>query len=200
VIARTSLVLFAMALSACTTSRPANVDNICSVFQEKRGWYAAAQKAEQKWGSPVPVTMAIIHQESRFVARAKPPRKQILGFIPGGRPSNAYGYTQALTGTWSEYQRSAGNYRASRSNFTDAVDFVGWYNQRSYQRNGIAADDVYNLYLAYHEGHGGFNRRTYASKGWLLDVAGKVRVQSDRYQSQLDGCRSALTTRRFGIF
>lgn len=198
---RWALLAVVVTLVGCASAPPANVDNICRIFQDKRGWYDDALRAEQRWGSPIPVSMAIIHQESRFVANAKPPRKRILGVIPGGRPSNAYGYTQALTGTWGEYRRSSGNYAASRTNFKDAVDFVGWYNQRSRQRNGIAPTDSYNLYLAYHEGHGGYNRRTYANKAWLLDVAAKVRRQSERYQSQLASCQSELPRRkRFGIF
>jgi hypothetical protein len=37
------------------------------------------------------VQMAIMKQESAFVADARPPRDWFLGFIPLGRPSSAYG-------------------------------------------------------------------------------------------------------------
>ncbi len=55
-------------------------------FDEKDGWYEDAADAREEWGSPISVMMAIMHQESRFKAKAKPPRKKILGFIPGPAP------------------------------------------------------------------------------------------------------------------
>ena len=66
-------------------------------FEEKDDWYDDAADARDEWGSPIPVMMAIMHQESRFQADAKPPRKKLLGFIPGSRLSSAYGYSQAKT-------------------------------------------------------------------------------------------------------
>jgi hypothetical protein len=172
------------------------------IFNEKRGWYDDAAEASDEWGSPIPVLMAIIHQESRFVANAKPPRKKIFGFIPGPRPSNSYGYSQALEGTWEGYQRNAGRYWADRDDFGDSVDFVGWYNDQSYRRNGIPRDDAYRLYLAYHEGHGGYNRGSYRNKGWLLDVARKVDRKANAYHSQLQGCEESLKDDGwfFGLF
>jgi hypothetical protein len=179
-------------LGACTTSPPKNVDNICSIFDEKNGWYDAAADARDEWGSPIPVMMAIMHQESKFNAKAKPPRKKIFGFIPGPRPSDAYGYSQALGSTWDGYQRSAGRYFADRDEFDDAIDFVGWYNDQSKRRSGIARNDTYRLYLAYHDGHGGYNRGTYRNKQWLIDVARKVDRKASSYSSQLKGCEKEL--------
>ncbi|WOJ95227.1 hypothetical protein R0135_02185 [Congregibacter variabilis] len=184
--------LIALALGGCATSPPKDVNNICGIFDDKRGWYADARDAEKAWGTSIPVLMAIVHQESRFVANAKPPRKKILGFIPGPRPSDSYGYSQALESTWEGYQRSAGRYGADRDDFGDALDFVGWYNHQSYRRNGIAKNDAYRLYLAYHEGHGGYERGTYGSKDWLLAVARKVSDRSALYDRQLGGCRAEL--------
>ncbi|MEO1078171.1 MAG: transglycosylase SLT domain-containing protein [Pseudomonadota bacterium] len=189
-------------LGACATSPPGNVDNICAIFDDKKGWYKDARKAEKRWGTSVPVLMAFVHQESRFVAKAKPPRKKILGFIPGPRPSDSYGYSQALKSTWASYERSAGRYGADRDDFGDAIDFVGWYNHQSYQRNGIGRNDAYRLYLAYHEGHGGYSRGTYRSKDWLQGVARKVSDRSGRYASQLASCQERLEKGRgwFGWF
>ena len=90
--------------AACTTAPPENVENICAIFEEKRGWYKSAKKSEKRWGTPVHVQMSIIRQESTFQADARPPRGQLLGFIPWKRPSNAYGYAQALDGTWDWYR------------------------------------------------------------------------------------------------
>jgi hypothetical protein len=136
--------------------------------------------------------MAIMHQESRFVAKAKPPRTKLLGFIPWLRPSSAYGYSQAKDSTWDWYQSASGNYGADRDDFDDAIDFIAWYNHTSVKRCGIRSDDTYHLYLAYHEGHGGFNRRSFKSKPWLKRVAQKVSARSSRYASQLAACEEEL--------
>ncbi|MBT4519520.1 MAG: hypothetical protein HOC23_05900 [Halieaceae bacterium] len=179
-------------LIGCTASQPKNVDDICAIFSEKGGWYDDAADARGEWGSPIPVMMAIMHQESRFKAKAKPPRKKIFGFIPGPRPSNAYGYSQALESTWKNYERSAGKYGADRDDFGDAIDFIGWYNDQSWQRCGIAKTDTYSLYLAFHEGQGGFNRGTYRNKKWLLSVAQKVGRRAESFQRQLKQCEEDL--------
>ncbi len=191
-IVRLLLLLPLTLVAACTTSPPKDPSNICSIFEEKGGWYDDAADARDEWGSPIPVMMAIMHQESRFKAKAKPPRKKIFGFIPGPRPSDAYGYSQALGSTWKGYKRSAGRYGADRDDFGDAIDFIGWYNYQSYKRSGISRSDPYRLYLAYHEGHGGYNRGTYRSKQWLMDVARKVERRAGSYQAQLTRCEESL--------
>ena len=178
--------------TACTTSPPGNVNDICDIFKEKNGWYDDAADSRKEWGSPISVMMAIMHQESKFKATAKPPRKKIFGFIPGPRPSNAYGYSQALDSTWDGYKRSAGRYGADRDDFGDAIDFIGWYNHQSHKRSGIAKTDAYRLYLAYHEGHGGYNRGTYRKKQWLVDVAHKVNRRAKSYRQQLLQCEETL--------
>ena len=179
-------------LAGCTTSPPSNVNDLCDIFEEKGGWYEDARDAQEAWGSPIPVMMAIMHQESRFRAKARPPRKKIFGFIPGPRPSDAYGYSQAKKSTWKAYKRSAGAYGADRDDFHDAIDFIGWYNAQSHRRNGISRRDPYRLYLAYHEGHGGYNRGSYRDKQWLQGVARKVQRRAGSYQQQLDGCEQEL--------
>lgn len=191
-VSRGAPLILLLALAGCATSPPDNVDNICAIFDDKRGWYDDARDAEKAWGTSIPVLMAIVHQESRFVAKAKPPRKKILGFIPGPRPSDSYGYSQALKSTWKSYERSAGRYGADRDDFGDAIDFVGWYNHQTYKRNGVPRNDAYRLYLAYHEGHGGYERRSYARKDWLTNVARKVADRAARYETQLAGCRERL--------
>ena len=182
----------ALVLGGCTTSQPGDVEDICAIFKEKDDWYDDAADASDEWGSPIAVMMAIMYQESRFEAKAKPPRKKILGFIPGPRPSSAYGYSQAKKSTWKDYKRSAGRYGSDRDDFADAIDFVGWYNYQSYKRSGISRKDTYRLYLAYHEGHGGYNRGSYRKKKWLIDVARKVERKAGTYQRQLAGCEKQL--------
>jgi Uncharacterized protein conserved in bacteria len=176
----------------CASSPPKKQDNICHIFDEKDKWYKQAKKASKNWGIPIATNMAMMHQESRFVSKAKPPRKKILGFIPGPRKSSAYGYPQAKDETWDWYKDKAGRWGADRDDFEDAIDFVAWYNSISVKRNKIAANDTYRLYLAYHEGHGGYSRGTYKSKAWLTSVAKKVDSRARTYQQQLNKCENRL--------
>lgn len=179
-------------LGACTTSPPRDVNNICAMFEEKDDWYDEAADAEDEWGSSIPVMMAIIHQESRFRADAQPARRTLLGFIPWRRPSSSYGYSQAKTTTWAEYKDDAGSFGADRDDFADSIDFVGWYNYQSSKRSGLSAQNTYGLYLAYHEGHGGYNRATYLQKPGLMEVARKVEGRANTYQAQLVVCEEKL--------
>lgn len=173
---------------------PKNTGNLCSIFEEKGGWYKDAKRASQRWRSPVPVMMAMIHRESSFKRKAKPPRKRILWIFPGPRPSTAYGYSQALDTTWDAYKKETGRRGADRDDFGDAIDFVGWYNYRSHKQCGIKPDNAYALYLAYHEGQGGFNRRTYKNKAWLKKAAKEVANRSNYYRKQLQRCQKSLNS------
>ncbi len=182
-------------IGGCFATTPRNIDNGCSMFSEKHRWFRAARDSEKRWGVPMSVQLAIIHQESRFQAKAKPPRGKILWVIPGPRPSSSYGYTQALTSTWSEYKRATRSWGADRDDFSDAVDFIGWYANRSSGRLGIPRTDAYRLYLAYHEGDGGYRRATYTNKPTIKRAAEKVRAREATYRRQLAGCRQDLEDR-----
>nr|WP_010133668.1 membrane protein [Microbulbifer agarilyticus] len=196
------LVLPALLATGCATTPPSNTDDLCEIFREKDGWYQDAAKSARKWNTPIATMMATLHQESRFVHDAKPPRSKILWIIPGPRPSDAYGYSQALGTTWRGYQRATGSYGADRDDFGDAIDFVGWYHNTSQRQCNIRANDTYHLYLAYHEGQGGFNRRTFRNKQWLKNVAQKVSARSQTYQRQLNSCEASLKKRKkfLGLF
>ena len=192
-----TVVVAALVLAGCTASPPKQPDNLCEIFFEKRSWYKDARKSERRWGTPIPAMMAFIHQESSYQANAKPPRKKILWVLPGPRPASAKGYSQATNPTWQAYKKATGRWSADRNDFGDAIDFVGWYNDQSAKKVGIKKTDAYSQYLAYHEGHGGFTRRSYRNKQWLIDVAGKVRSRANMYQTQLNGCEKKL---RGGFF
>lgn len=176
----------------CSTLPPSNPNNICDIFDEKSSWYKDAKKAEKRWGSPVPVMMSIMYQESQFKHNARTRRTRILWIFPGPRLSDAFGYPQAKNAVWNEYQAQGGSVFSRRDNFGDAVDFIGWYNRQSQKRSRINLGDSYNLYLAYHEGHGGYNRGTYRKKNWLLNTARKVESRSQQYAAQLSRCEERL--------
>lgn len=106
-----------------------------------------------------------------------------------GRQSTAYGYSQALNGTWEEYQRSEGNRRAKRDDISDASDFMGWYMDESARSLGISKDDAEAQYLAYHEGRTGYASQSYLNKPWLVEVAAAVGSRSEMYREQLAYCR-----------
>ncbi|HIE65019.1 MAG: transglycosylase SLT domain-containing protein [Nitrospira sp.] len=177
--------------TGCATYRPTNVDNICAIFRGETNWYEAARDANKRWGTPIWIMMAIMHQESRFVHDAQPARRWFL-FIPLPRRSSAYGYSQALNSSWAEYIKKSGNGGADRDDFEDAIDFVGWYTHSTQRILGISKWDAYNQYLAYHEGRGGYKRGTWKKKGWLKQVAKKVKIKSASYNAQMKGCKAEL--------
>jgi len=168
--------------------QPHHIDNICHIFKQYPRWHRDAKDVERRWKVPVAVQMAIIHQESKFNAQALPQRNRLLGIIPWNRPSSAYGYTQALKSTWALYRRAHGNLFTTRDNFADGVDFIGWYANQAYIKAHIPRNNAYLLYLAYHEGVGGYQKKTYLKKKWLMPVAHKVAARTQLYQAQLASC------------
>ncbi|MCE2571406.1 hypothetical protein [Motilimonas eburnea] len=190
------LLTLAVITSGCSTSPPRNPENICDIFQEKRSWYTAAKDMEEKWGTPIHVPMAMMYQESSFKHDAAPPMEYFL-FIPIGRASSAYGYSQAKTLTWQDYTRETGNSWASRENFADAIDFMGWFTSKTHKINGVSKWDAYRQYLNYHEGWGGYKKGSYNKKAWLVKVAKKVDSRSKRYASQLKQCQEDLDSSWF---
>lgn len=169
-------------------SAPRNLDNACELSRERPAYFSAMRDTERRWSVPLPVQMAIIHAESRFIGDARTPHRYALGVIPLGRQSSAFGYSQALDGTWEEYQTATGNSRARRDDIEDATDFIGWYARNAYERNGIYPTDARNLYLAYHEGHTGYARRSYTAKPWLEQVATRVADRAATYDAELRAC------------
>ena len=167
---------------------PRNLDDACSIVREYPKYLAAMQETERDWQVPVPVQMAIIYQESKFIGNNRTPLKYVLGVIPMGRQSSAYGYAQALDGTWEEYQKERGGRIAKRDNIRHATDFMGWYMAQTEAETGIARGDVRNQYLAYHEGRAGYLRGTHNSKSWLLRISDEVAERAVMYDQQLRAC------------
>ncbi|WP_445396515.1 transglycosylase SLT domain-containing protein [Zobellella sp. An-6] len=191
------ILALASLLAGCAASPPRNPENICAIFEQHKGWHKSANKAREKWGAPVHVTMAMMYQESSFRHDARPPMRYFL-FIPYGRASDAYGYAQAKKATWADYQRESGNSWASRSNFDDALDFMGWYMNKSSTINGVSKWDAYGQYLNYHEGWGGYRRGSHRRKAWLLNTSRKVEGRAQRYAEQYWQCKDKLNRGWFG--
>ena len=101
--------------------------------------------------------------------------------------------------TAEELKPTSSNQFASRSNFSDSADFIGWYANKGFF-NGFKKNDARGLYLAYHEGYKGYSDRTYRKKPWLMDVASRVQKRSEMYQKQYWGCAEDLKKKRFFIF
>lgn len=183
------LLLFLASCGGGNFSAPKNLDDACSIVSQRPTYLAAMKATERKWGVPVSVQMATMYQESKFIGNARTPHRYALGVIPMGRQSSAYGYSQALDGTWEEYQKDQRRRSARRDNIRDATDFIGWYMDESYRKLGISKSDAANQYLAYHEGRNGFARGSYNAKAWLVTVAGNVGARAERYRAQLASCR-----------
>ena len=183
------LLIFVSACGSGNYSAPRELDNACSILNQRPTYHKAMKAAERKWGIPINVQMATLYQESKFIGNARTPYRYVLGVIPMGRQSSAYGYAQALDATWDEYRRDRGRMGAKRDRITDATDFMGWYMDQSSEQLGISKYDARAQYLAYHEGRSGYARASYMSKPWLLRVSSEVASRSATYRQQLAACR-----------
>lgn len=179
---------FVASCGSANYSAPRNLDNACSIVSQRPNYLKAMERTERRWGVPVPVQMATIYQESKFIGNARTPRQYTLGVIPMGRQSSAYGYSQALDGTWDDYRSDTGKRRAKRDDFDDATDFMGWYMHGTTLRLGISKADAERQYLAYHEGRTGYARGSYRKKAWLMRVADEVAQRAVVYEAQLLSC------------
>ena len=178
-------------LTSCSTYQPTQVNDLCKIFWGETDWYKDARSSSKRWGTPIGVMMAIINQESAFQAKVRPDRPKFL-FIPLPRRSSAYGYAQAQDAAWSDYRKDTGSWSHDRDDFGDAINFVGWYTNKTNKRLGISKWDAYSQYLAYHEGWGGYARKSYNKKPKLLTVANKVQRQAGTYGAQLKKCSAKL--------
>ncbi len=193
-----SLALAAALLIGCAGHRdvrPRDVSDICAIYRDNPHWPALVRESARRWGAPEEVKMAIIWRESTFRARARPPRTYFLG-VPTGRVSSAYGYAQAIDGTWDWYRRETGASGADRDDFADAIDFVGWYLAKTRSMNGVPTYDAFNQYLAYHEGHTGYRRGAWKAKPQVRRAARQVAEQAARYRAQLARCGDARVAAR----
>ena len=103
-----ALALALVTLTGCVTAPPKDQNNLCSIYRQYPAWYKDSVAMQERWGTPVHVAMAIMKQESSFVADALPPRAYLLWVIPWGRVSPSYGYAQAQPPAWRDFENSMG--------------------------------------------------------------------------------------------
>lgn len=204
------IVCCSLLVSGCTVlgpvtfvdaSPPSDKDNICRILNEKPQWREHLASAVDKYGAPRHVLMAIMHQESKFQHDARPLSSSGGGLFGTEYASTAYGFSQALNKTWDDYKVSVGEPMARRDSFKDSVHFIGWYVAATNRELALSKWDAEVQYLAYHEGRGGYKKKTYKMKPWLKKVAKKVKRKassySKQYKSCTDGDQDGLFTRMF---
>lgn len=191
---RRALILGATAaLAACVSNDPVDdPGDACEMFETQDGWWRSVKRAQDRWGAPPALQLAIMRQESGFNHNARPPRGRILFIFPGRRASSAHGYAQALNATWQEYERARGDDGLDRNEFSDAADFVSWYAGRTHRELNVPWRDARAHYLAYHEGRGGYSRGTYRGNATLLASADRVQSYYNTYAEQIDRCDGSL--------
>ncbi|HET6432917.1 hypothetical protein [Dyella sp.] len=182
------LVCGLLAVGGCAGAPPRYAENLCQVIAQRPDWYDDARDAQARWGTPAHVLMAFVQRESGFNRKACPDRPWFL-FIPLPRRSSAYGYAQAQDPVWKEYKRANGRWFKSRKDMDDSLDFLGWYTDRIHRELGISKWDPLHLYIAYHEGIGGYRRGQWRHDKSLLATAASVDRRAREYGAQLRRCR-----------
>ena len=194
------LVLCALGLTGCASLPPASPHDACRIFSGNLRWYRAVIAAEDRWNLPPGVALSFVYRESSYRANARPPRQYLLGVIPWGRISDAFGYAQITDAAWEDYLADTGKGRlAARNDFSDAIDFIGWYNDRSHRVLGIEKNDAYHLYIAYYEGLGGYRTGAWKNNDDVKRYAQEVRERSAMHADQLEVCKSRLKTRPWQV-
>lgn len=152
------------------------IQNICQVIKSHPSWYKAAKLSDKKWGVPVPVQLAIIHEESHFKANAKNPS------------STAFGYAQVINQVWHSYKVRTDSYAQKRDVFADAANFIGWYAHRMKKQVHISPHNAFALYLAYHDGGAGYLQDLRGHYDPMLTLADHVQYVANIYQRELIAC------------
>lgn len=176
-----SIALLSLTLiSGCSVNESVSTNypnDACKMLLENKDWFHSSNNAYKKWGVPISVQLSVIKHESSFNHDAST------------KTSSAYGYSQALKGTFSDYKKETKNKKAKRNSFADSTDFIGWYFDKTYKAIKHSPHNASTFYLAYHDGIGGFKKKTYLKKKWLMDKSKEVQAVSNKYRAQLNKCR-----------
>tara|TARA_Y100000588_G_scaffold298859_1_gene319935 strand:+ start:11175 stop:11777 length:603 start_codon:yes stop_codon:yes gene_type:complete len=189
IIAFSLLSLTGCAMLGGESKTTSHKNNACKMLKQNPDWLEASLDSYKKWKTPISIQLAFIRQESSFRHDARPIRKNKWYEFGTNYASTAYGYSQALEGTWEHYLNSTNQSFKRRDSYADAVDFIGWYNKQTTRKNKINRTDAYDLYLAYHEGWGGYQKKSYQKKPFLKKAARNVEQWSVKYSKQLNNCR-----------
>ena len=184
-------------LSACS-SVPRNTKNSCEIFKERYLWYKHSKASYKKWGVPIHIQLAFIKKESNFNWLAKPERIRLFKIIPYKRKSSSFGYSQAIKGTWQQYENETGRKLATRMRYKDSVDFIGWYISKSSKILKIPKTDPYRQYLAYYLGWKDYKNSKHNKKAIIY--AKSVRETSSKYRKQLTVCKKNLNKKKYIIY
>ena len=184
-------------LSACS-SVPRNTKNSCEIFKERYLWYKHSKASYKKWGVPIHIQLAFIKKESNFNWLAKPERIRLFKIIPYKRKSSSFGYSQAIKGTWQQYENETGRKLATRMRYKDSVDFIGWYITKSSKILKIPKTDPYRQYLAYYLGWKDYKNSKDNKKAIIY--ARSVRETSSKYRKQLTVCKKNLNKKKYIIY
>jgi hypothetical protein len=133
----------------------------------------AVNAAEEKWGAPAPLLLAFMRQESHFKPDTRP-----------ASTSGAYGYPQAVLGTWNHFRKETGQPQASRNDFADSMDFIGWYVSATHERTGAPYSDTVKHYLAYSRGPAAVGPASAAARR----NAARVANYAQTYEAELEAC------------
>jgi len=58
----------ALFIAGCASGPPKQMNNACRIFAEKSGWEKHTRRAARKWRADAATLLAIMHQESRYLA------------------------------------------------------------------------------------------------------------------------------------
>ncbi len=154
-------------------------DNVCLIFKHHPAWQVATKATEKKWGVSQAIQMAIMNTESKFKGTAK------------NHHSSARGYAQVINRTWRAYEKDVGKHEI-RSHFADASNFIGWYASQMHDIKHIPLSNALDIYLAYHEGLGGYTHALKHKHSMVYRLAKHVQARASRYQKKLNGCLNIL--------
>ena len=197
-IRKTNFYLLIFLLVVGCSSVTKNNKNICEIFNERYFWYKHSKAAYQKWGVPIYIQLAFIKKESNFNWIAKPERIKLFKILPYKRKSSSLGYSQAIKGTWRQYENETGRKLATRMRYKDSVDFIGWYVHKTSKILKISKKDAYKQYLAYYLGWGDY--KNYKKDKKAIIFAKSVRETASKYRKQLTMCEKNLNKKKFIIY
>ena len=152
-----------------------HAESVCTIIKQHPDWLKSAKAVSKQYGVPVSVQLAIIKEESNFQGDAQ------------NAHSTATGFAQVLNKSWAVFEKATHQHR-SRSNFDAAVTYIGWYAAQVEHRTDINPNNAYKLYLAYHEGIGGYHHLQKHPKPQVTALAKQVAQNAKLYSQKIISC------------